>query len=199
MKILLGTTNYKKIQDFLSYDYFRKFSLITLKNIHVEEASETEATLVGNALQKAKHYHQKTGFPTLSDDTGLFLHALDGFPGVLSGRIARDRDPQNFTPVKALLAEKLAPYSDKSATFSTALAYVNGRKEYVVQGDVLGRFCFPSQAQNPDNTGYRDVFWPDGANAPLSDLSLEDWQKFSARGRAIQLLIALAEREEIFG
>ncbi|MDR1173333.1 MAG: non-canonical purine NTP pyrophosphatase [Puniceicoccales bacterium] len=193
MKILLGTTNNKKIQDFTSYDFFRQQTFVTLSDVETTEPEETEEDLKGNALLKARHYFQQTGLPTLSDDTGFFIHALGGFPGVHSARIAGvSRD---FQKAKQLVAEKLEPYRDKSATFSTALAYVDEERQYVVQGDVVGDFIFPPRTEKIDNDGYRDVFWLHDLRKPFSELSREEWKLNSSRGRAIQQWLNFAKSE----
>src|SRR3989344_4914232 len=88
MKLLLGTTNPAKIADYKKYLVHSKLELITLKDVgpSTDEPLEIGKTFEENALQKAKFYAEKTEYPTLADDGGFEVEALDGRPGVESNR-----------------------------------------------------------------------------------------------------------------
>jgi XTP/dITP diphosphohydrolase len=197
MNILIGTTNKEKMDAFIFYiaraAEHSGIVLKTLQEFNCPDIEETAETLQENALIKARHYFQQTALPTIADDTGFFIHALNGFPGILAARIAgKDR---NFERAKARIFEKLEPYEDKSATFSTALAYVDRHAEYVIQSDTQGEIV-PASNKRDDN-GYRDIFSPQGAFKTISEMSLDERFIFTPRAIATKRMVNLLKEEGI--
>lgn len=151
----------------------------------IAEVDETEDTLEGNALLKARAVASATGTPALADDTGLFVTALGGRPGVYSARYAGEGATYEDN-VRRLLAEMAdVPAGRRGAQFRTvvAVAYPSGESwwvEGVLDGDILDA---PIGEQG---FGYDPVFAPRGAGGrSLAQLSLEEKNALSHRGRAL--------------
>jgi XTP/dITP diphosphohydrolase len=195
MDILFGTTNKNKIEDFLFYILQLhvpiNFSIKTLRDFPCPDVEENAETLQENSLIKARHYFRQTNLPTIADDTGFFIHALNGFPGVHSARIAgQNRD---FDSAKTGVLEKLELHDDKMATFSTALAYVDENNEFVVQGDVIGEIVPRSKVV--DYNGYRDIFQPQGTGKTISEMSFEERAIFTPRSLATKKIVTLLQKK----
>jgi XTP/dITP diphosphohydrolase len=147
------------------------------------EVEETEPTLEGNALLKARHVHERTGYTALADDTGLEVAALDGRPGVMTARYSGP-DASYESNVSKLLLEMRGAV-DRRARFRTAVALVAADSApVVVEGALEGTIT-----QEPRGTGgfgYDPVFEVDGMT--LAEMSPEDKHAVSHRARALRAL-----------
>jgi XTP/dITP diphosphohydrolase len=167
-------------------------TLLSLDDVAAfDEAPETGATFEDNALAKARDAFRATGLPSIADDSGLAVHALNGMPGVLSARWSgRHGDDTANT---ALLLAQLSDVPDerRGAAFVSACALVYGaggeRKETVVRGEWPGRIV---QAPRGDGGfGYDPVFLPDESDRTAAELSPAEKDAMSHRGRALALLV----------
>src|SRR3989338_7442193 len=140
-KILIATTNegkYREITHFLSDLPFELVSLNDVKG-SLTDPEETGNTIDENAVLKARYYGEKTGLLTLADDGGLFVDALDGWPGVNSARIA-DNDEER----RQLLLQKmehLLTDEDRIARFKSSLAVFDPESTnlFIVDAELEGR------------------------------------------------------------
>jgi XTP/dITP diphosphohydrolase len=154
------------------------------------DVDETADTLVGNALLKAQAVMKASGHAAVADDTGLFVDALNGEPGVYSARYAGEgaTDLQNVE--KLLRALDGVETAKRSATFRTviAVAYPDGR-EVVVEGHLPGVILESPAGEH--GFGYDPVFLPDLENArTLAEMTLEEKNEHSHRARALRALAA---------
>jgi len=150
------------------------------------DVEETEPTLEGNALLKARTVAAATGLPSLADDTGLEVNALDGAPGVRSARYAGER--ASYADNVRVLLEHLAGEPERSARFRTVMALViPGRGEIVAEGVLDGRII--DTGRGDSGFGYDPVFEVDGRT--LAEMDVADKNAISHRSRALQ---ALAEK-----
>lgn len=154
------------------------------------EVVEDLPTLEGNALKKAKFWYQRTGIPSLSDDTGLEVEALGGEPGVYSARYAGP-DATYEDNVQKLL-EEMKGIENRSARFRTVVALVS-EKELLFEGVCEGEII--RQPRGEKGFGYDPVFLPDGFNRTFAELNAEEKNRISHRGRALQKLIGFLEDE----
>jgi XTP/dITP diphosphohydrolase len=162
---------------------------------NVPEVDETEDTLEGNAALKARTLVAATGQAAIADDTGLFVAALDGRPGVWSARYAGSNasDEQNVAKLLGELDD--VPESDRRAEFRTVIvvAYPGGESHTSV-GTLEGVI-----ARNPrgsEGFGYDSVFVPDAVGGrTLAELSPEEKNALSHRGKALRALVASLEGE----
>lgn len=150
------------------------------------DVEETESTLEGNALLKARAVAASTGLPALADDTGLEVDALDGAPGVRSARFAGE-GASYADNVRALL-EQLDEVANRSARFRTVMALViPDQGEIVAEGVLEGRII--ETPRGDSGFGYDPVFEFDGRT--LAELEDAEKNALSHRGRALR---SLAER-----
>lgn len=150
------------------------------------DVDETEPTLEGNALLKARAVAAETGLPALADDTGLEVDALGGAPGVRSARYAGV--DASYADNVRLLLEQLAGQTERSARFRTVMALViPGDQEIVADGHLDGSII--EVPRGDSGFGYDPVFEVDGRT--LAEFSSAEKNAISHRGRALH---ALAEK-----
>ena len=163
------------------------YSIKTLPDIGcTEEIEETENTLEGNALLKARYVKEKFGYDCFSEDTGLEVEALDGAPGVHTARFAgpaRSADDNN-----RLLLQKLEGKPNRKAQFRTVIALLRGEEEMLLEGICPGKIA--EQKSGNGGFGYDPVFIPDGYEDTFAILGDEIKSKISHRAVATQKLIA---------
>lgn len=151
----------------------------------LEEVEEDKLTLEGNALKKARYVFEKTGLPTLADDTGLEVDALDGRPGVFSARYAGEEATYRDNLRKLL--EELAGVKeeDRLAQFRTVVAFIDeGGEEHVFEGICPGAIL--KDPRGSKGFGYDPVFRPEGYEQTFAELDSNEKNEISHRGRAIQ-------------
>ena len=157
---------------------------------------ETGVTLAENARIKAEAFHRLSGLPALADDTGLFVEALDGAPGVFSSRFAGPG--ATYQDNVHLLLEKLSgiPREQRGAEFRTVICLCTARGcrffEGVCPGEILAAPRGPEGA-----FGYDPVFLPRGFARVFAEMPLWEKNRISHRGLALGKLVAwLAENPE---
>jgi len=159
------------------------------------DVPETELTFEGNALLKARAIAAHTGLPAVADDSGLCVDALKGMPGVLSARwsgrfgaATSDKDVANLQ----LLLDQIADVPDglRGGHFVCAAALVlPGGVEHCVEGRMRGTIV-----RTPRGTGgfgYDPIFLPDGESRTTAEMSADDKDAISHRGRAFRALAEL--------
>ena len=155
------------------------------------DVDETSETLEGNALLKARALALLTGEPALADDTGLFVDALDGRPGVHSARYAGSGASYADNVEKLLGELDGVPDTMRVARFRSviAVAYPDGGS-FTVEGVLEGSIS--KSPRGSEGFGYDPVFVPAGASGrTLAELTAEQKNELSHRGRALR---ALAEK-----
>jgi XTP/dITP diphosphohydrolase len=156
----------------------------------VPDVDETDDTLQGNALLKAHALCDATGHPAVADDTGLFIDALDGRPGVHSARFAGRGASFEDNVNKVLLELGGVKEPDRTARFRTVIAavYPDGESwwvEGVLEGTVL-REC-----RGEHGFGYDPIFAPLGEGGrSLAELSSDEKNAISHRGNALRAFAA---------
>jgi len=162
----------------------------TLDYPDAEEVVEDQPDLQGNALKKAQFWFNKTGLPSISDDTGLEVDALNGAPGVYSARYAGE-NPTYDDNVNKLLKE-LEGVGNRSAQFRTVIAFVDGSDKYFFEGICRGKII--DDKRGSKGFGYDPVFIPEGYEETFAELSSEEKNKISHRGRAVQKFIKFLKK-----
>ncbi|MCU1502360.1 MAG: nucleoside-triphosphatase [Ilumatobacteraceae bacterium] len=157
----------------------------------VADVVEDADTLAGNARLKAVAICSATGLPAVADDTGLFVDALGGEPGVWSARYAGE-DATYADNCNKLLGAlgALGDGSDRSAEFRTValVAWPDGR-ELAVEGVCIGRIA--TAVQPGGGFGYDSLFVPDdGDGRTFSQMSADEKHAISHRGRAFAALVS---------
>ena len=185
MKICFATNNKKKIEE-VKVALGPEFELVSLQEIGcVEELPETGDTLDHNAFQKARYVKEHFGVDCFADDTGLEVEVLEGAPGVYSGRFAGEprSDERNID----LLLEKMEKRPNRKARFRTVIALILEGKEYQFEGIAEGEIL--KERVGEKGFGYDPVFKPIGFDKTFAQLSLEEKNEISHRGKAVKSLI----------
>jgi XTP/dITP diphosphohydrolase len=152
-----------------------------------DEAPETGATFEENALAKARDAFRVTGFACVADDSGLEVDALNGMPGVLSARWS-GRHGDDAANTSLLLGQlQDVPDSRRGAAFVSACALISGAGEVVVRGVWQGSIV--REPRGDGGFGYDPVFLPSGSSRTAAELSPEEKDAASHRGRALALLV----------
>jgi len=190
MRVLLASRNPKKL------DELRRILAPALPGAEViglddvpayDEVPESGATFAENALIKAREGYRHTGLPTVADDSGLSVDALNGMPGVLSARWSGGHGDD-----KANLALLLAQISDvpagrRGAHFACAAALVLPTGyEHVTEGTLHGSLTCAPRGSN--GFGYDPIFVPDGGTQTTAEMSAEAKDAISHRGKALRAL-----------
>lgn len=161
------------------------YRILTLKDIGCQEdIEETENTLEGNALLKARFVKEKYGYDCFSEDTGLEVNALNGAPGVHTARYAgENKNPEDNI---ALLLKNLENKPDRSARFRTVIALLMDGMETVLEGICPGQIAHAKRGSN--GWGYDPVFIPEGYDQTFAELGPEVKNRVSHRAKATEKL-----------
>jgi XTP/dITP diphosphohydrolase len=191
-KLLLATRNEKKLlelQRILDKALGpHAVELVGLADVpQYPEVPETGLTFGENALLKAREGVKYTGLPTVADDSGLAVDALSGMPGVFSARWSgrHGDDKANLDLVLAQIGD--VPDEHRGAAFVCAAALVlPGGKEHLVEGRQVGRLIRTPRGQG--GFGYDPIFVADGHDRTNAELSDEEKDAISHRGKALRAL-----------
>jgi len=154
---------------------------------HVPDIVEDADTLIGNATLKASTICAASGLPAVSDDTGLFVDALDGAPGIFAARYAGE--DATYADNRTKLLDALAGSPTRTASFVSAVVVVwpDGR-QLAVEGVCRGRIAERELGER--GFGYDPVFIPDdGDGRSFSQMSDDEKNHISHRARALQALL----------
>ena len=192
MKLLFATANSNKafeIQKIVP----EGFEILSLKDINFsEDIPETSSTIEGNALQKTNFIVDRFKIDCFSDDTGLEIEALDGQPGVYSARYAGgEKDPKKNMD---LVLEKMKNVHNRNARFKTVIAlYFNGTT-HLFEGIVNGVIRHERSGQ--EGFGYDPIFEPTETGKTFAEMSIEEKNKISHRGRAFEKMVQFLKSEK---
>ena len=156
--------------------------------------TEDADTLDGNARKKAQAFHGHTGLPTLADDTGLEVAALDGGPGVHTARFAGpDATPDDN---KRRLLAVMEDVEDRHARFRTVAALVeNDGTMHTFEGTCEGTIT--TEPRGEGGFGYDPLFLPDGYDQTFAEMPSETKNEISHRRKALDAVRAfLVEAED---
>jgi len=190
MKLVFATHNSHKLSE-VQRMLPPGLTLLTLDEIGChQEIPETADTIEGNAIQKARYVKERYGYDTFADDTGLEVRALDNAPGVYSARYAGEAK-DNEANINLLL-ENLQQQSDRAAQFKTIFALCLGTELYTFEGIVRGEITH--ERHGAGGFGYDAVFLPEGYQDTFAQMTQEQKNRISHRGRALQKLSAFLEQ-----
>ncbi|MGV0828607.1 RdgB/HAM1 family non-canonical purine NTP pyrophosphatase [Empedobacter brevis] len=183
MELIFATHNNNKVKEVTkmlpSY-----LSMKSLTDIHFfDEIEETGETFEENAQLKAKIIFEKTGKNIFADDSGLVIEALNGAPGVYSHRYAgTGRDEDNIA--KAL--KELEGKTNRKAYFISVFCLILNEKEYFFEGRVNGTIA--TEILGDNGFGYDPIFIPDGHTKSFAQMTAEEKNTISHRGKAVEKL-----------
>lgn len=186
MKLVFATNNPNKLSEIQSL-VPEEIEIVSLKEINCnEELSETNPTLEGNALQKAKYVFVNYGYNCFADDTGLEIDVLNGEPGVYSARYAGENctaeDNMN------LVLEKLKGEENRTAKFRTVIALIIDGTETLFEGECKGKIS--ENKSGVEGFGYDPIFTPNGYRITFAEMTKTEKGKISHRGKAVENLVS---------
>lgn len=191
MRIVIASKNRHKIAEVERVLEGVGFPVDIVRGARWPDVEETEPTLAGNALLKARAVVDATGLAAVADDTGLFVDALDGAPGVHSARYAGGNAADEANISKLLHA--MEGVDDRQAHFKTVIAYVTSDgEETIVQGVLHG--AIGSERRGAHGFGYDPVFVVDGRT--LAEYTAQQKAAMSHRAIALRNLAAALRDSE---
>ena len=195
--IILATRSEGKLRELRPLFADAGFHVVDLRHMGIEEDPEEDElerwdTFEENALAKARYFYETSGgITTIADDSGLAVAALGGRPGVRSKRWS-GRDDLSGAALDAennrTLARELAGHADRSARYVCVAAYVGLGRELVERGECAGRIVEAPRGEN--GFGYDPYFESDETGRTFGEMSREEKERISHRGRAFRALIA---------
>jgi len=194
MKFVLATSNPGKIREMKEVFSELDIEFTTRKDLGVElEIEETGSTFKENALLKAKAICKVSGMPAIADDSGFMVDALNGEPGVYSssfgGEGLSDKQRCEF------LLEKLLDVRQRGAKFVCTIVCVFPDGEVIVsEGECLGEIT--GRPRGGGGFGYDPVFLADGFDKTMAELSPEEKNRVSHRGKALRGFVRALESRE---
>ena len=187
MKIVFATNNAHKLSE-VSAVLGNNFELVTLREVGItEDIPETGATLDENASIKARYVYERTGLNCFADDTGLEVEALGGAPGVHSARYATDG--HDFAANNRKLLRELEGKVNRKARFRTVISLIVDGIERQVEGIVEGEIT--TSESGAEGFGYDPLFMPEGYDRTFAEMSAEEKNAISHRGRAVAKLVEM--------
>jgi XTP/dITP diphosphohydrolase len=196
-RVFLASRNAKKLAEMqrILAEHVPDVEVLGLDDVTpYDEPAETEPTFEGNALIKARVAVEATGLPSLADDSGLCVDALNGMPGVLSARWAGTKKDDQAN--NELLLEQLADVPDerRGAHFTCAVAFAypagaGGVVEHVVHGTMPGRVI--REMRGSGGFGYDVLFCADGHDLTSAQLPPDEKDAISHRGKALREIAPL--------
>ena len=187
MKLIIASNNKHKIYEIKKILGDKFDEILSLSEVNIDhDTIEDGVTFMENALKKAREIAEISGCATLADDSGICCDALDGAPGVYSARFAGTHgdDENNNRHLLAMLEDKV----DKSAHYTCAMAlcYPDG-KEITAEGYMYGSITKDRRGER--GFGYDPLFVPVGESRTVAEMTDEEKNAISHRGRALTLLL----------
>ncbi len=192
MRILLATRNKKKLEELQRILVpLSKVELVGLDDVPTyPEAPETGLTFAENALLKAREGVKYTGLPTVADDSGIAVDALNGMPGVFSARWSgrHGDDKTNLDLVLAQVSDVEDAHRGAQFVCAAALVLPEG-KEHLVHGSMPGVLLRAPRGEG--GFGYDPIFLAEGQSRSNAELSPSEKDAISHRGKAFRALAAV--------
>lgn len=195
LQMLAATTNKNKVREFqeILKDLKDKINIITTDEIpNFPEIVEDGTTFAENAMKKAKEASAFADMVAMADDSGLVVEALDGAPGIHSARYAGEGASDADRIAKLLKA--MDGVTDRSAKFvcAAAIAY-RGEEVKTFIGEIKGKITLAPSGSN--GFGYDPVFIPEGFEKTFAELTDEEKNAVSHRGRAMRAVADFLREE----
>ena len=191
-KVVLATHNTYKQKEMFALMESLGVSIIGLNDFpQIGDIEESGSTLIENSFIKAQTVYKSTGLPSLADDTGLEVDALDGAPGVYSARYAGEGASFRDNIEKLLRNLEGISELNRTARFRTVITFVDGSKELHSEGIVEG--VITTDPRGNDGFGYDPIFLPIDSQFTFSEMTQVDKNKISHRGKALIKMKKLLE------
>lgn len=194
MEILVATHNLNKKEE-IQQIFGNQYIIKSLNDYHLhDEIIENGTSFEQNALIKAQYCFEKTGVPSLGDDSGLVIEALNGEPGIHSARYAADHD---FEKNIEKVLTKMKNEKNRKAYFITCLCLYDESGKHFFTGKIHGEIL--SEKKGNNGFGYDPIFQPEGYSISFAEMKTEEKNQISHRKKAIeQFLNFLKNKPSIY-
>lgn len=186
-KILIATHNVGKYKELMEVLHDLPFEFVSLNDLNIsEDVEETGETYEENAIIKAEFFGHLTGLPTISDDSGIHVDALEGELGVKTrrwgaGEKASDQEWLTF------FLKRMEGETDRRTEFISVVAFYRPNKQTLTfRGECVGKILQEPQVELEPGIPLSAVFLPNGKNKVFSFLSKNEKNQISHRGKAIK-------------
>lgn len=189
MRFILATNNQDKLKEMKEILLPLNVEVVSAKDMGVslEEVEETGKTFEENSKLKALSALRITGLPSIADDSGLMVDALNGEPGVYSARYSGENATYSSNVDKLLLNMKNIPYNDRTAKFvCTICCLFPDGDEIRVRGECSGHISFERIGES--RFGYDPIFIAENGKT-FAEISSEEKSKISHRGKALKKFV----------
>lgn len=192
MKMILASNNAHKFSEFSAMVAPLGIELVFQRDAGCDfEVEETGSSFEENAYLKAEAVVKATGFPAIADDSGLCVDALDGAPGIYSARYGFGHEAADSKKYTYLLSQ-LEGVTDRSARFVSCICclFPNGdviRSRGELEGEIL------TSPRGDNGFGYDPVFLAIGSEKSNAELTMEEKNSISHRGKALRSFVKQLE------
>ncbi len=194
-KLVFATNNANKINevkallDACGPSVSERYEVLSLRDIGcIEDIPENSSTFAGNALQKAEYVNVHYDVDCFADDSGLEVRALGMEPGVRSARYALDEGfDHNSEANNDKLLRKLKRVKDRSAQFRTVIVLLMDGKMQEFEGVCRGSIT--TELTGNQGFGYDPIFCPQGYDVTFAEMSMDEKNAISHRGKAVRALV----------
>jgi XTP/dITP diphosphohydrolase len=184
MTLVFATNNLHKLEEVRELTG-NKFDLKSLSDIGCyEDIPETGSTFKENASLKSNFIYRKYKLDCFADDSGLEINALNGEPGIYSARYSTSGNSEDNLQ---LVLDKMKNESDRRANFRCVISLILEGSEYFFEGVVNGTILPARTGQA--GFGYDPIFMPDGYQISFAEMSMDQKNKISHRGKAIAEMV----------
>jgi XTP/dITP diphosphohydrolase len=195
LKIVLASKNSGKLKEFNYLFKNTNFELIPISEFTNEDIEETGTSYEENAFIKAKFASDISGLPSLGDDSGLEVQALNGEPGIFSARFAGEKGNDNLNNNKLL--DELSLKKDKSAKFVSILSFLHPELKISLfsYGELFGKII--ESPRGKGGFGYDPIFQIKNSELTLAEVSEDERMKISHRTISTLKMINLLKESKM--
>lgn len=193
--IVFATSNVNKVREVKEMLVGMEVEILSLSDLGLSVTHEEDSpTFEGNAKIKAEDIAEKCSYPVLSDDSGLAIEALDGFPGVHS---ARFMEGHSYEEKNLAILDRMKDKENRKAAFYTAMAFIDKSRniEKVFFGKNEGHITEEMDYHPISGFGYDPIFFSDDLNKTFGQATAEEKDSVSHRGRALMSFMEYYKNE----
>ena len=196
MKIVLASRNDGKLKEFKYLFKKTNIELLPISKFSNEDIAETGNSYEENAFLKAKFAAEITGLPSLGDDSGLEVEALDGAPGIFSARYAGEKGDDSLNNNKLL--KEISLKKNRSAKFVSILSFLDPelKSPFFSYGELFGKII--DSPKGKGGFGYDPIFQVKNSNLTLAEISKTERMRISHRTMSTLKMITLLKESKIY-
>ena len=196
MKIVLASRNDGKLKEFKYLFKKTNIELLPISKFSNEDIAETGNSYEENAFLKAKFAAEITGLPSLGDDSGLEVEALDGAPGIFSARYAGEKGNDTLNNKKLL--KEISLKKNRSAKFVSILSFLDPelKSPFFSYGELFGKII--DSPKGKGGFGYDPIFQVKNSNLTLAEISKTERMRISHSTMSTLKMITLLKESKIY-